>query len=58
MPTQCATKPLEFEGFGRCRLLAKKLIFLLVFLSVPSCPFVDIFCPSCPFLDNSFVTLV
>ena len=28
MPTQCATKPLEFEGFGRCCLLAKKLIFL------------------------------
>ena len=42
MPTQCATKPLEFEGFGRCRLLAKKLIFLLVFLSVPSWSFVPL----------------
>ena len=22
MPTQCNTKPLEFEGFGRCRVVA------------------------------------
>ena len=28
MPTQCDTKPLEFEGHGRRRLVAKKLFFL------------------------------
>ena len=43
MRTQCNSKLLEFEGHGRRRLVAKKLIFLLVFLRVPSCPFVDIF---------------
>ena len=45
MPTQCATKPLEFEGHcsRRLCLVANKLIFLLVFLRGPSCPFVDIF---------------
>ena len=43
MRTQCNSKPLEFEGHGRRCLVAKKLIFLLVFLRVPSCPFVDIF---------------
>ena len=45
MHTQCSSKLLEFQDHGR-RLVAKKLIFLLVFLRVPSCPFVDIFCPS------------
>ena len=29
MRTQCNSKPLEFEGQGRRRLVAKKLIFLL-----------------------------
>ena len=43
MRTQCNSKPLNFEGHGRRRLVAKKLIFLLVFLRGPSCPFVDIF---------------
>ena len=44
MPAQCNSKPLEFEGHcSRRRLVAKKLIFLLVFLRGPSCPFVDIF---------------
>ena len=28
MRTQCNSKPLEFEGQGRRRLVAKKLIFL------------------------------
>ena len=37
MRRQCNSKPLEFEGHGRHRLVAKKLI--------------DIFCPSCPFVD-------
>ena len=50
MRTQCNSKPLGFEGYG-CRLVAKKLIFHLVFLRGPSCPFVDIFCPSCSFVD-------
>ena len=36
MRTQCNSKPLEFEGHRRRRLVAKKLIFLLVFLRVPS----------------------
>ena len=36
MRTQCNSKPLEFEGQGRRCLVAKKLIFLLVFLRVPS----------------------
>ena len=40
MPTQCDTKPLEFEGHGRRRLVAKKLFFLLVFLRGPSWSFV------------------
>ena len=49
MRTQCNSKPLEFEGHcSRRRLVAKKLIFLLVFLRVPSWSFVDIFCPLCP----------
>ena len=45
MHTQCHSKLLEFEGHcsRRRRLVAKKLIFLFVFLRVPSCPFVDIF---------------
>ena len=55
MSTQINSKPLGFEGHcsRRRRLVAKKLIFLLVFLRVPSCPcpFVDIFCPSCSFVD-------
>ena len=42
MRTQCNTKPLEFEGQGRRRLVARKLIFLLVFLSVPSWSFVPL----------------
>ena len=42
MRTQCNSKPLEFEGQGRRRLVAKKLIFLLVFLSVPSWSFVPL----------------
>ena len=32
MPIRCSTKPLEFEVFGRCRLVAKKLIFFRSFL--------------------------
>ena len=37
MSTQCNSKPLGFEGHcSRRRLVAKKLIFLLVFLRVPS----------------------
>ena len=51
MRPQCNSKPLEFEGQGHRRLVAKKFIFPLVFLRVPSCPFVDIFCPSCPLVD-------
>ena len=45
MHTQCHGKPLEFEGHcsRHLRLVAKKLIFLLVFLRVPSWSFVDIF---------------
>ena len=39
MRIRCNSKPLEFEGHRRRRLVAKKLIFL----RVPSCPFVDIF---------------
>ena len=39
--TQCNSKPLEFEGHGG-RLEAKKLIFLLVFLRVPSWSFVPL----------------
>ncbi len=42
MPTQCTTKPLEFEGHGRLCLVAKKLIFLSVFLRVPSWSFVPL----------------
>ncbi len=41
MRTQCNSKPLEFEGHGG-RLEAKKLIFLLVFLRVPSWSFVPL----------------
>ncbi len=51
MRPQCNSKPLEFEGHGPHRLVAKKLILLLAFLRGPSCPFVDIFCRSCPFVD-------
>ena len=46
MRTQCNSKPLNFEGHGRRRLVAKKLIFFWFFfvsLRGPSCPFVDIF---------------
>ena len=43
MRTLCNSKPLGFVG--HCsrlrRLMAKNLIFLLVFLRVPSCSFVD-----------------
>ena len=42
MRTQCNTKPLEFEGQGRRRSVAKKLICVLVFLSVPSWSFVPL----------------
>ena len=43
MGTQCHSKPLEFEGHcSRRRLVAKKLIFLLVFLRVPSLSFVSL----------------
>ena len=44
MHTQCHSKLLEFEGHcsRRRRLVAKKLIFLFVFLRVPSCPFVPL----------------
>ena len=41
MHTQCNSKPLNFEGHSR-RLVAKKLIFLLVFLRVPSWSFVSL----------------
>ena len=47
MRRQCNSKAREFEGHGRRRLVAKKLIFLLVF-------FVSLrgyFCPSCSFAD-------
>ena len=30
MRTLCNSKPLEFEGHGRRRLVAKKLIFFLI----------------------------
>ena len=44
MHTQCHGKPLEFEGHcsRHLRLVAKKLIFLLVFLRVPSWSFVPL----------------
>ena len=44
MRTQCNSKPLGFEGHcsRRRRLVAKKLIFLLVFLRVPSWSFVPL----------------
>ena len=43
MHTQCNGKPLEFEGHcSRRRSVAKKLIFLLVFLRVPSWSFVPL----------------
>ena len=42
MRTQCNTKPLEFEDHGGRRLVANKLIFLLVFLRVPSWSFVPL----------------
>ena len=42
MPTPCNTKPLEFEPHGRRRVVAKKLIFLLVFLGVSSWSFVPV----------------
>ena len=41
MRTQCNIKRLELEDHGGRRLVAKKLIFLFVFLRSPSCPFVD-----------------
>ena len=43
MHTQCNSKLLEFEGHcSRRRLVAKKVIFLLVFLRVPSWSFVPL----------------
>ncbi len=42
MPTRCNAKSLEFEGHGSRRLVAKKLIFLLVFLRGPSWSFVSL----------------
>ena len=44
MSTQINSKPLGFEGHcsRRRRLVAKKLIFLLVFLRVPSWSFVPL----------------
>ena len=36
MRPQCNSKPLEFDGQGRRRLVAKKFIFPLVFLRAPS----------------------
>ena len=42
MSTQCNSKPLGFEGHDRRRLVAKKLIFPLVFLRVPSWSFVPL----------------
>ena len=56
MRTQCNSKPLEFEGQGRRRLVAKKLIFLLVFLSVPSCSFVDSVFRGYPLILRSHVS--
>ena len=46
MRTQCNSKLLEFEGHRRRRLVAKTLIFLLVFLRVPSWSFVSLRGPS------------
>ncbi len=40
MRTRCNSRLLEFEGFGRRSLVAKKLIFLMVFLRAPSWSFV------------------
>ena len=42
MRPQCNSKPLAFEGQGRRRLVAKKFIFPLVFLRVPSWSFVPL----------------
>ena len=44
MRARCNSKPLEFEGHcsRRRRLVAKQLIFLLVFLRVPSWSFVPL----------------
>ena len=44
MRTQCNSIPLELKGHcsRRRRLVAKKLIFLLVFLRVPSWSFVPL----------------
>ena len=42
MHTQCSSKLLEFQDHGRRHLVAKKLIFLLVFLRVPSWSFVPL----------------
>ena len=47
MHTQCSSKLLEFQDHGRRRLVAKKLIFLLVFLRVPSW-FISGRLPRCP----------
>ena len=46
MSTQCNSKPLGFEGHDRRRLVAKKLIFLLVFLRAPSRIFFVLRAPS------------
>ena len=43
MPTQCDTKPLEFEGHSRRHLVAKKLFFSFSF---SSCPFAVLRVPS------------
>ena len=42
MRTQCNSKLLESEVHGRRRLVAKKPIFLLVFLRAPSWSFVPL----------------
>ncbi len=42
MRPQCNSKPLEFEGHGPRRLVAKKLILLLAFLRAPSWSFVPL----------------
>ena len=51
MHTRCGSKLLEFQDHGR-RLVAKKLIFLLVFLRVPSWIFFVLRGPSCPFVES------
>ena len=46
MRPQCNSKPLEFEGHGPRRLVAKKLILLLAFLRAPSWIFFVVRVPS------------